>query len=60
MRPHKDFEELQRRELIQQVIRRAGSSTYEAWWSRVGSAGFCSAPIHLVASDGKNSILVCH
>jgi hypothetical protein len=58
MRSNKGFEEHQRRELIEQVIRRAGSSTYEAWWSRVGSAGFCSSPIHLVASDGKTSILV--
>jgi hypothetical protein len=58
MRSNKGFEQHQRRELIEQVIRRAGSSTYEAWWSRVGSAGFCSSPIHLVASDGKNSILV--
>ena len=58
MRSNKSFEEHQRHELVEQVIRRAGSSTYEAWWSRVGSAGFCSSPIHLVASDGKNSILV--
>jgi hypothetical protein len=58
MRSNRDFEEHQRRELVEQVIRRAGSSTYDAWWSRVGSAGFCSAPIHLVASDGTNSILV--
>lgn len=58
MRSNKSFEENQRRELVEQVIRRAGSLTYESWWSRVGSAGFCSSPIHLVASDGKTSILV--
>jgi hypothetical protein len=58
MRSKKGFEEHQRRELVEQVLRRVGSSTYEAWWSRVGSAGFCSSPIRLVASDGKNSILV--
>jgi hypothetical protein len=53
-----DFGQRSQEELIRQIVRRAGSSTYDAWWSRVASAGYCSAPIHLASADGKHSIYV--
>lgn len=42
-------------DVVSQIVRRAGSPGYEAWWSRVGHAGFCSSPVELRgrSADGK-------
>lgn len=34
-------------DVASQIIRRAASPGYEAWWSRVEHAGFCSSPVEL-------------
>jgi hypothetical protein len=36
---------------IEQAIRRASSSSYESWWHRCASVGFCANPIQASAYD---------
>lgn len=45
-------------QMISQIITRAGSSTYENWWSRVTTAGYCTSPIHLTRSSSDGDMLV--
>lgn len=33
--------------VVAQMLRRAGSRGYDAWWHRVRWSGFCATPIHL-------------
>jgi hypothetical protein len=42
-------------DVVSQIVRRAGSPGFEAWWSRVEHAGFCSSPVELRgrSADGK-------
>jgi len=44
-----------RPDIVSQIIERAASPGYEAWWSRVEDAGFCSSPVELRgrSADGK-------
>jgi hypothetical protein len=37
--------------VIDQMLRRASSSSFEAWWRRAESVGFCAHPIQLVGTD---------
>jgi hypothetical protein len=37
--------------VVAEVVRRAASTDYETWWSKVTDSGFCAAPVRLVA-DG--------
>jgi hypothetical protein len=37
---------------VAQMIRRASSVGFQAWWSRNESVGFCANPIHLAGADG--------
>ncbi|SIK04740.1 replication initiator protein [Mycobacteroides abscessus subsp. bolletii] len=37
--------------VIAQMLRRASSLGFEAWWRRAQSVGFCAAPIQLVGTD---------
>jgi hypothetical protein len=39
-------------DVVTQMIRRAASSSFEDWWSKVEEAGFCANPIHLTGGDG--------
>jgi hypothetical protein len=38
--------------VVRQMLRRAGSPSFKAWWAKVEDAGFCSNPIHLAGADG--------
>jgi hypothetical protein len=38
--------------VVAQMLRRASSSGFGRWWSRVENAGFCARPIHLAGVDG--------
>jgi len=37
--------------VVAQMLRRAGSRGYDAWWHRVQWSGFCATPIHLAEVD---------
>jgi hypothetical protein len=37
--------------VIEQMIRRARSAGFNAWWQRIEAVGFCANPIHLVGPD---------
>jgi len=37
--------------VVEQMVRRAASMGYEAWWRRAESVGFCAHPIQLVGAD---------
>lgn len=37
--------------VINEMVRRASSMGYEAWWRRAESVGFCAHPIQLVGAD---------
>ena len=37
--------------VVKQMIRRASSAGFDAWWQRVGAVGFCANPIHLAGLD---------
>jgi hypothetical protein len=37
--------------VVAQMIRRAGSAGFDAWWQRVEAVGFCANPIHLAGRD---------
>lgn len=38
--------------VVAQMIRRAASPGFNAWWQRVEAIGFCANPIHLAGTDG--------
>ncbi|PBA13772.1 plasmid replication initiator protein [Mycobacterium avium] len=38
-------------QVIGEMVRRASSMGYEAWWRRAESVGFCAHPIQLVGAD---------
>src|SRR5581483_7496849 len=42
-----------RLELVSQVVARASSPGYDAWWERVEHAGFCSSPVELRGRDAS-------
>jgi hypothetical protein len=37
--------------VVAQMIRRASSAGFDAWWQRVEAVGFCANPIHLAGRD---------
>jgi uncharacterized Zn-finger protein len=37
--------------VIKQMIRRARSAGFNAWWQRIEAVGFCANPIHLAGPD---------
>lgn len=37
--------------LLRQMIRRAASPSFEAWWEAAEGSGFCASPIHLSGTD---------
>jgi hypothetical protein len=37
--------------VVDQMVRRASSVGFDAWWRRAENAGFCSAPIQLTGTD---------
>jgi hypothetical protein len=39
-------------DVVTQMIRRAASPSFEAWWRKVEKGGFCANPIHLTGGDG--------
>jgi len=39
--------------VVAQMLRRAGSRGYDAWWHRVQWSGFCATPIHLAEVDAN-------
>lgn len=43
---------------IQDIIKRASSSTYENWWERVTVSGFCASPIHLTQTSSIGNRLL--
>ncbi len=45
-------------ELIRQIVARASSITYDAWWSRVTASGHCAHPIHLTRASSEGTALV--
>lgn len=40
-------------EVIMQIVSRASSPGYEAWWAKVAHAGYCSSPVELRGRDGQ-------
>jgi hypothetical protein len=38
--------------VVAQIIGRAGSADFEAWWARLAGSGFCASPVHLVGQGG--------
>jgi hypothetical protein len=42
---------IDRAPVVAQMIRRARSSGFNAWWQRVEAVGFCANPIHLAGRD---------
>jgi hypothetical protein len=38
--------------VLVQMVRRAASSGFAAWWQMAEDAGFCANPIHLASTDG--------
>lgn len=45
-------------EMIGQLLTRASSSTYPAWWARVTASGYCAHPIHLTRQDAAGTSLI--
>ena len=45
-------------EMIGQLLTRASSSTYPAWWARVTASGYCAHPIHLTRHDPAGTSLI--
>ncbi|MGH9128313.1 MAG: replication initiator, partial [Acidimicrobiales bacterium] len=37
-------------EVVAQIVHRAGSRDFEAWWAAASTAGFCANPVHLATS----------
>lgn len=37
--------------VLQQMVRRAASRNFQAWWEQAEGSGFCAGPIRLAASD---------
>jgi hypothetical protein len=37
--------------VVAEMIRRAGSAGFDAWWQRVEAVGFCANPIQLAGRD---------
>jgi hypothetical protein len=37
--------------VVAQMIRRARSTGFDAWWQRLEAVGFCANPIHLSGPD---------
>ena len=37
--------------VVDQMLRRASSLGFDAWWRRAANAEFCAAPIQLVGTD---------
>jgi hypothetical protein len=42
---------IDRAAVIAQMIRRANSAGFDAWWQRIEVVGFCANPIHLTGVD---------
>ena len=40
-------------DVIAQIVSRASSPGYEAWWAEVAHAGYCSSPVELRGRDGQ-------
>lgn len=40
-------------EVVSQIVARACSPGYDAWWARVEHAGFCSSPVELRGRDAS-------
>src|ERR1700731_4909243 len=40
-----------RARVVDQMLRRASSLGFDAWWRRAANAGFCAAPIQLAGTD---------
>ena len=38
-------------EVVVQMVRRAASPGFEAWWKKAENVGFCANPIHLIGID---------
>src|SRR6476620_3591030 len=38
-------------DVIAQIVSRASSPGYEAWWAEVAHAGYCSSPVELRGRD---------
>jgi hypothetical protein len=38
-------------EVVMQMVRRAASPSFESWWQKAESVGFCANPIHLSGTD---------
>jgi hypothetical protein len=38
-------------DVIRQMIRRAASPSFDAWWKKAEDVGFCANPIHLIGTD---------
>ncbi|MGO2519192.1 MAG: replication initiator [Microbacterium sp.] len=45
-------------EMIGQLLTRASSSTYSAWWARVTASGYCAHPIHLTRHDSAGASMI--
>jgi hypothetical protein len=43
--------EVNANDVVTQMIRRAGSASFETWWRRVEEVGFCANPIHLIGGE---------
>ncbi len=47
-------------EVVAQMLHRAGSADFEAWWAAASNAGFCANPVHLatyLAGIGQTEVL---
>ncbi len=38
--------------VVAQVIAKAGSPFFDAWWTRLSGVGYCARPVHLSGRDG--------
>lgn len=41
--------------VVAQMIRRARSAGFDAWWQRVEAIGFCANPVHLAGRAGPRT-----
>lgn len=44
--------------VIDQLVSRAGSPTFDTWWAQVGNCGFCAQPVHLARSSSDGVVQV--
>jgi hypothetical protein len=42
--------------VVAQIIGRAGSADFEAWWACLEGSGFCASTVHLVGQGGPAGV----